>query len=100
MRATLRPRIGRWTLTDDDEVALNLPRKCVEERDPPDEKIRDLPGATGSGAPVTRLSQKGTLVAIVLSNRWDDTMAALQLLSHLEGALWFAGPTGGLQETV
>ena len=41
-------------LTDDDEVALNLPRKGVEERDPPGEEIRDLPGATVSGAPVTQ----------------------------------------------
>ena len=40
--------------TDDDEVALNLPRKGVEERNPPDEEIRDVPGATFSGAPVTQ----------------------------------------------
>ena len=31
-------------LTDDDDVALNLPRKGVEERDPPGEEIRNLPG--------------------------------------------------------
>ena len=30
-------------LTDDEEVALNLPRKGAEERDPPGEEIRDLP---------------------------------------------------------
>ena len=41
-------------LTDDDEVALNLPRKGVEERDPPGEEIRDLPGDTVLGAPVTQ----------------------------------------------
>ena len=41
-------------LTDDDEVALNLPRKGVDERDPPGEEIRELPGATVSGAPVTQ----------------------------------------------
>ena len=41
-------------LTDDNEVALNLPQKGVEERDPPGEDIRDLPGATASGAPVTQ----------------------------------------------
>ena len=41
-------------LTDDDEVALNLPRKGVEEGDPPGEEIRDLPGATVSGAPVNQ----------------------------------------------
>ena len=40
--------------TDDEEVALNLPRKGVEERDPPGEEIRDLPGATISGASVTQ----------------------------------------------
>ena len=28
-------------LTDDEEVALNLPRKGAEERDPPGEEIRD-----------------------------------------------------------
>ena len=36
-------------VTDDDEVALNLPRMGVEERDPPGEEIRDLLGATISG---------------------------------------------------
>ena len=36
-------------LTDDDEVALNLPRKGVEERDPPGEEIRNLPGAPFRG---------------------------------------------------
>ena len=41
-------------LTDDDEVALNLPRKRVEERDPPDDEIRELLGTTVSGAPVTQ----------------------------------------------
>ena len=41
-------------LTDDEEVALNLPRKGVEERDPQGEEIRDLTGATVSGAPVTQ----------------------------------------------
>ena len=35
-------------------MALNLPWKDVEERDPPGEEIRDLPGATVSGAPVTQ----------------------------------------------
>ena len=43
-------------LTDDEEVALNLPLKGAEERDPPLEEIRDLPGATVSGVP-----QNGTL---------------------------------------
>ena len=41
-------------LTNDEAVALNLPRKGAEERDPPGEEIRDLPGATISGAPVTQ----------------------------------------------
>ena len=41
-------------LTDDEEVALNLPRKGAEERDLSGEIIRDLPGATVSGAPVTQ----------------------------------------------
>ena len=40
--------------TDDEEVALNLHRKVVKERDPLGEEIRDLPGATISGAPVTQ----------------------------------------------
>ena len=40
--------------TDDEEVALNLPREGAGERDPPGEEIRDLPGATASGAPVTQ----------------------------------------------
>ena len=30
-------------LTDDEEVALNLPRKGAKERDLPGEEIRDLP---------------------------------------------------------
>ena len=41
-------------LTDDEEVALNLPRKGARERDPPGEEIRDMRGATASGAPVTQ----------------------------------------------
>ena len=41
-------------LMDDEEVALNLPRKGAEERDPPGEEIRDLPGATVSGTPATQ----------------------------------------------
>ena len=41
-------------LTDDEEVALDLHRKGAEERDPPGEEIRDLPGATISVAPVTQ----------------------------------------------
>ena len=41
-------------LTDDEEVALNLPRKGAEERDPPGKEIRDSPGATVSGAPATQ----------------------------------------------
>ena len=41
-------------LTDDEEVTLNLPRKGADERGPPGEEIRDLPGATVSGAPVTQ----------------------------------------------
>ena len=41
-------------LTDDEGVALNLPRKGAEERDPPGEEIRDLLGATVSGVPVTQ----------------------------------------------
>ena len=41
-------------LTADEEVALNLHRKGAGERDPPGEEIRDLPGATASGAPVTQ----------------------------------------------
>ena len=31
-------------LTDDEEVALNLPQKGAEERNPPGEEIRDFPG--------------------------------------------------------
>ena len=65
-------------LTDDEEVALNLPRKVVEERDPPGEEIRDLPGATISGASVTQqeewfhmgLDQNGTV--------WDDQPRSLR----------------------
>ena len=41
-------------LTDDEEVALNLPRQGAGERDPPGGEMRDLPGATASGAPVTQ----------------------------------------------
>ena len=41
-------------LTDDEEVALNLPRKGAEERDPLGEEIRDLPGATVSGVPASQ----------------------------------------------
>ena len=41
-------------LTDDEEVVLNLPRKGAEERDSPGEEIRDLSGATSSGAPVAQ----------------------------------------------
>ena len=33
---------------------MNLPRKGAEERDQPGEEIRDLPGATALGAPVTQ----------------------------------------------
>ena len=40
-------------LTDDEEVALNLPRKGAVEWEPPGEEIRDLPEATVSGVPVT-----------------------------------------------
>ena len=32
-------------LSDDEEVALHLPRKGADERDPPGVKIRDVPGA-------------------------------------------------------
>ena len=35
-------------------MALNLPRKGAGEQDPPGEEIRDMPGATVSGAPVTQ----------------------------------------------
>ena len=41
-------------LTDDEEVALNLPRKGAKEQDPPGEEIGDLPGANVLGAPVTQ----------------------------------------------
>ena len=41
-------------LTDDEEVVLNLPWKGAEERDLSGDIIRDLPGATVSGAPVTQ----------------------------------------------
>ena len=48
-------KMGLEDLTDDDEVALNLPRKGVEERDPPGEEIPRLPrghrfGGTGDSA--------------------------------------------------
>ena len=43
-------------LTDDEEVALNLPREGAGERDPPGEEIRDLPGATTLG-----LDRNGTV---------------------------------------
>ena len=39
---------------DDEEVELNQPREGAGQRDPPGEEIRDLPGATASGAPVTQ----------------------------------------------
>ena len=35
-------------LTGDEEVAVSLPRKGAEEREPSGEEIRDLPGATVS----------------------------------------------------
>ena len=47
-------RLDFEDLAYDEEVALNLPRKGAEERDPPGEEIRDLPGATVSGASVTQ----------------------------------------------
>ena len=47
-------RLDFEDLTDDEEVALNLPRKGAEERDLPEEEIQDLPGGTVSGAPVTQ----------------------------------------------
>ena len=44
-------------LMDDEEVALNLPRKGAGERDPPGEKIRHLPGDTASGGTVTQQTE-------------------------------------------
>ena len=37
------PKIGSWT--DDEEVALHLPRKGADERDPPGVEIRDARSA-------------------------------------------------------
>ena len=44
-------------MTDDEEVELNLPREDAVERDPPGEDVRYLPGATASGASVTKLEE-------------------------------------------
>ena len=44
----------KMDIMDDEEVALNLPRKGAEERDLPGEEIRDLLGANVLGAPVTQ----------------------------------------------
>ena len=41
-------------ITDDEEVELNLPRAGAIERDLLGEDVRDLPGATASGASVTK----------------------------------------------
>ena len=45
-------------MTDDGEVELNLPREDTMERNPPGEDVRDLPGATASGASVTNQEER------------------------------------------
>ena len=54
-------------LTDDEEVALNLPRKGAEERDQLGDEIRDLPAEWRNGfgwSLCMGLDQNGTV--------WDD----------------------------
>ena len=45
-------------MTDDGEVALNLPWEDDMERNPPGEDVRDIPGATASGTSVTNQEER------------------------------------------